>query len=166
MTSDVGAVDLYRRLSGEKRPRILDVRNASEFARWKVEGTRPAEALNVPYFDFIEAEEQSVDAVRRWIDGYPDGFVVVCAKGDSSQFVADVLRGHGLAPENLRGGMMDWGRAAIFEPVQARGARAWQVQRFGKGCLSYVLAQGNAAVVVDPHRNVEEYRRFLRENGL
>jgi glyoxylase-like metal-dependent hydrolase (beta-lactamase superfamily II) len=164
--TDVAPADLYRRLSGEKPPRILDVRNAEEFGRWKVEGTRSAEALNIPYFDFIEAEEQSVDAVRRWIDGYPDGFVVVCAKGDSSAFVADVLRSRGLAPENLRGGMMEWGRAAIFEPLEMRGLRAWQVQRFGKGCLSYVLAVGNAAVVVDPHRDAGEYRRFLRDNGL
>ncbi len=48
--ADLSAPDLYQRLSGPAPPRVLDVRNAEEFARWRVEGPHPVDMLNVPYF--------------------------------------------------------------------------------------------------------------------
>ena len=46
--ADLSAPDLYQRLSGLAPPRVLDVRNAEEFARWRVEGPHPVDVLNVP----------------------------------------------------------------------------------------------------------------------
>jgi glyoxylase-like metal-dependent hydrolase (beta-lactamase superfamily II)/rhodanese-related sulfurtransferase len=162
-------VALHDALEGPAPPLVLDVRNEDEFARWRVESRQPVETLNVPYFGFLDDEEPSVARVREWAEsrgGAARGIAVVCAKGGASEFVAETLAGHGIAAHNLDGGMIAWGRASVCRPVTARSVRAWQVQRFGKGCLSYLLAAGEDAVVVDPHRDVDLYRRLLDERGL
>ena len=160
------ARELYAGMAGGAAPRILDVRNEEEFARWKIEGPHPVEALNVPYFAFLEAEDDSVAAVRRWLGGRPDPLIVVCAKGGSSELVAEILRAQGIDARNLAGGMAAWGAETVATPVQAGEMRVWQIHRFGKGCLSYVIASESDAMVVDPHGAVEDYRGFLDERRL
>lgn len=66
---------------------LLDVRNQDEFERWKIEGRNPFETLHIPYFQFIENEDENANRV-------PKGkrVVVVCAKGGASEYVANVLR--------------------------------------------------------------------------
>ena len=165
--TDIVAADLYQRLSGSAPPRVLDVRNADEFAHWRVESPQPIAVLNVPYFEFIEHEDASVQKVIDWIGGRAEDLVVVCAKGGSSAYVAEILQGRGLPASNLVGGMAAWGLGTTARPVAASGAvRLWQVVRFGRGCLSYVVARGEDAVVVDPHRGLDVYRSLLEEKGL
>lgn len=164
---DIESADLYASLKSGPPARLLDVRNETEFRRWKVEGPAPIDALNIPYFEFVEHDAESVDRVKRWLGDRPGDVVVVCAKGDSSVFVADLLREQGVAARSLRGGMTAWGQAVAFAPLpMPEGLRAWQGLRFGKGCLSYVVAGGRRAVIVDPHRNVDEYLAFLESHGL
>ena len=164
---ELTAADLYQRLAGTAPPRVLDVRNAQEFARWRVEGPHPVDVLNVPYFEFVEREEASVRKVTDWLGGRPGDLVVVCAEGGSSAYVTEILRGQGLAAANLAGGMVAWGLGAAVRRVSPSGpARLWQVLRFGRGCLSYVVARGQDAVVVDPHRRLDVYRGLLEREGL
>lgn len=161
------ARELYGRLNGAEPPLVLDVRNREEFARWKVEGRGLPELLNIPYFEFIEDEEGSVRRVAEWLGGRPRDLVAVCAEGGSSAYVADLLAARGLAAANLEGGMHAWGRDTLVQPVRAAGTvRIWQILRFGRGCLSYVVASDGDAVVVDPHRGVDEIRDVLGQTGL
>jgi glyoxylase-like metal-dependent hydrolase (beta-lactamase superfamily II) len=165
--ADLAAAELYRRLAGPAPPRILDVRNAAEFARWRVEGPQAVDLLNVPYFEFVEREEPSVRRVADWLGGRSGELVVVCAEGGSSAYVAEILKGRGLAAANLTGGMVAWGLGTAAHRVSADGAaRVWQVLRFGRGCLSYVVARRDDAVVVDPHRGLDAYRALLEREGL
>ena len=158
---------LYARIEAGDGPPILDVRNRDEFARWRIEGPTPLDILNLPYFDFIEQETEALAQVQAWIGGRTGSLVAVCAKGDSSAFVAEVLRHHDVATTNLEGGMAAWGMATIAHPIPVSvGVRAWQILRFGRGCLSYVVAAGRDAVVVDPHRAVDDYRKVLDAEGL
>jgi glyoxylase-like metal-dependent hydrolase (beta-lactamase superfamily II) len=153
---------LYAGLEAGERPFLLDVRNRDEFARWRIEGPLPLELLNVPYFEFIEREKEAVARVRTGLAGRTEPVVAVCAKGDSSAFVVESLREHGIAATNLAGGMAAWGLGTVVRPLPASaGVRAWQVHRFGRGCLSYVVGGRGDAVVVDPHRAVDEYRTLL-----
>jgi glyoxylase-like metal-dependent hydrolase (beta-lactamase superfamily II) len=123
--------------------------------------------LNVPYFEFVEREEASVARVTEWLRGRPGDLVVVCAEGGSSAYVAEILNARGLAAANLAGGMVGWGLGTAAVPVPAEGsARIWQVLRFGRGCLSYVVARREDAVVVDPHRGLDAYRALLAREGL
>jgi rhodanese-related sulfurtransferase len=164
--ADLSAPDLYQRLSGSAPPRILDVRNAEEFSRWRVEGPHPVDVLNVPYFEFVEREDASVRKVTDWLGGRGN-LVVVCAEGGSSAYVAEILQGRGLPAANLAGGMLAWGLGSAIHPVAGAGpVRLWQVLRFGRGCLSYVVAQGENAVVVDAHRGLDVYRRLLETERL
>ena len=165
--TDLAAATLYQRLAGDAPPRVLDVRNAEEFARWRVEGPHTVDVLNVPYFEFVEREEASVRKVTDWMGGRAGDLVVVCAEGGSSAYVAEILQGRGLPAANLAGGMVAWGLGTTARPVTASGpVRLWQVLRFGRGCLSYVVARGEDAVVVDPHRGLDAYRALLEQEGL
>lgn len=39
---------------------LLDVRNNEDFSKFKVEGPYLKETLNLPYFEFLEFEEESI----------------------------------------------------------------------------------------------------------
>jgi glyoxylase-like metal-dependent hydrolase (beta-lactamase superfamily II) len=41
----------------------------------------------------------------------------------------------------------------------------WQMNRRGKGCLSYVIRSGAEAVVIDASRNIREYEQFVENLG-
>ncbi len=132
-----------------------------------MEGPRPVDVLNLPYFEFVEREEASARRVADWIHGRAGDLVVVCAEGGSSAYVAEILNGRGVAAINLAGGMVAWGLATTAHPIPAEGsARVWQALRFGRGCLSYVVARGDEAVVVDPHRGLDAYRALLERERL
>jgi glyoxylase-like metal-dependent hydrolase (beta-lactamase superfamily II)/rhodanese-related sulfurtransferase len=159
--------ELFERLHAPDPPLILDVRNTEDFARWKIEGPQMPETLNIPYFAFIEDEETSVAKVKSWIAGRSTDVVVVCAKGDSSAFVTEILKPHGIASQNLSGGMVQWGRDEIFRLIPTPSPlRIWQANRFGKGCLSYMIALGQDVIIVDPHRQIDDYRAFASRQGL
>ena len=162
-TVEVGA--LLPRLDRGERILLLDVRNDEEFETWRVEARQPVETVHVPYFDFIEDADASIARVPRDRD-----VVVLCAQGGSSEMVAGLLQESGIPSANIRGGMIAYG--LYLEPVRvplaaAEAARyeVWQVNRRGKGCLSYVIVSGGEAVVVDPARHVEWYERFVAERG-
>ena len=144
---------------------ILDVRNQDEFDGWKLEARRPVETVHVPYFDFIEDPDAALARVPRGRE-----LVVLCAKGGSSEMVVDMLGEAGVPARNVSGGMLAYG--VYLEPVPlplpaAEAARfsLVQVNRRGKGCLSYVIASGGEAVVVDPSRHVEWYEGFAAQLG-
>ena len=84
------AKELFDLVTGSVDFLLLDVRNPTEFARFKIEGPRPINMVNVPYMDFIEHEDESVAKVPR---GKP--IRAVCAKEGSSKFVAEILAARG-----------------------------------------------------------------------
>jgi len=160
---DVG--ELLPRLDRGDDILLLDVRNDEEFGQWKLEARRPVETIHVPYFDFLEDEPGSMGRVPRGRE-----VVVLCAQGGSSEMVAGMLGDAGIASRNIRGGMVAYGVYLEAVPVPLEpGERArfelWQVNRRGKGCLSYVVASGAEAVVVDPSRDVAWYEAFVAGRG-
>ena len=72
--TDLAAATLYQRLAGDAPPRVLDVRNAEEFARWQVEAPHPVDVLNVPYFEFGSMAVMGI-ARETLIDGVEVGGV-------------------------------------------------------------------------------------------
>jgi glyoxylase-like metal-dependent hydrolase (beta-lactamase superfamily II) len=161
----VGIGDLLKRVDAGEPLVLLDVRNDEDFARWKLEGRRPLKTVHVPYFDFLEDEERALSLLPRDRE-----IVVICASGDSSAMVADLLDEKGLAARNVEGGMVAYG--AHLSPVEVPLApedegrfEIWQVNRRGKGCLSYVVRAGAEAIVVDPSRDVSWYESFLQKLG-
>jgi glyoxylase-like metal-dependent hydrolase (beta-lactamase superfamily II) len=166
-TTDITVRELWDWLHGEHEGDfyVLDVRNEDEFARWKVEGARAVPQVNLPYFAFVDDAEAALAKVPRHLGTA----VVLCAKGDSSLFVKDVLLEAGIAAVHVEGGMVAWGDLHVpLRMPMAPGApcEIWQLSRWGKGCLSYVVAANGEAAVVDPSRFVSLYEDFARERGL
>ena len=161
---DVG--ELLAKVDSGEPLMVLDVRNDDEYEKWKIEGRRKFMVTHIPYFDFIENEQ---DAVERLPKAHGE-VIAVCAKGGSSEMVAEILRGLGVPTRNLIGGMIAYGE--YLDPVkiplqQAEEAifEIWQFNRRGKGCLSYAIVSGREAIVVDPSRAVEIYESFLARSS-
>lgn len=157
--------ELLARVDAGEPVLVLDVRNDEDFQRWRLEGARPVETVHVPYYEFLEDEEAAVAKV-------PEGreLAVLCAKGGSSEYVAGLLRERGLKARNVAGGMEAYGEALFpvrvpLRPEDEGRLEIWQVNRRGKGCLSYVVRSGPEALVIDPSRSVEWYDAFVAGLG-
>jgi glyoxylase-like metal-dependent hydrolase (beta-lactamase superfamily II)/rhodanese-related sulfurtransferase len=161
--ASIDLAQLLPRLDRGEPLLLLDVRNVDEFEAWKLEPRRPVETLHVPYFEFIEDSEAALTRVPRGRE-----LVVLCAQGGSSELVVGLLRAAGVNAANVAGGMLAYG--GYLEPVrlalgpsEAGRFELWQVNRRGRGCLSYVVVAGGEAVVVDPSRRVDWYQGFAGE---
>ena len=168
--------ELYHRLNEGGRFTILDVRNRDEFDAWKIEGKSPIQTVNIPYFDLLELESENEEiaaAVARAVpgrlhDSLPRSLPVlaVCAKGDTSVHVAEGLRRLGYQAVNLAGGMAAWGDHYEIHPVvETRRLTLLQISRPARGCLSYMLASGGQAMVVDAARHIDTYTGAAEERG-
>jgi len=170
------AGDLLERMERRDDFFVLDVRNRDEFERQRLEGRSPLPTVNIPYFEMLElgGKDEMLDSVVAYVerdlaDQLPSDLPIlaVCAKGDTSEFVAQGLRRLGYASANLKGGMKAWGehyatRALVEGPELA----IYQVSRPARGCLSYVVASAGKAIVIDPLRHLHPYLDLACETGL
>jgi glyoxylase-like metal-dependent hydrolase (beta-lactamase superfamily II) len=167
---------VWDRLSRNEPMFILDVRNADEFERWRVEGPQPVPTLNVPYFELLdlEGEEEDVtEAVMRGVQAQlmpqlPNDrpILAVCAEGNTSNYVADGLRRLGFDAVNMEGGMEAWGNFYYWRPVEENERFSlFQVVRPARGCLSHVLVSDRHAAVFDPARHIETYEELATAVG-
>jgi glyoxylase-like metal-dependent hydrolase (beta-lactamase superfamily II) len=142
---------------------LLDARTAPDSQRWRPEGPGVAAFANVPYAEFVEDEDAALARV-------PDAasIYVLCARGQSSQYVTGVLRQRGRNAINVEGGMMAW--SAHHRVVQLNAASdefaIYQVVRPAKGCLSYIVRSNGQALVVDATRYGQVYHEFAERNGF
>lgn len=168
MTSDSFSVDIAhfdRLLQGTNNAGVLllDARNPLDSQRWHPEGPGIGTFANVPYSEFVEDEDEALARV-------PDApsIYVLCARGQTSQYVTGVLRQRGRNAINVEGGMMAW--AAHHRVVQLNAPSdefaIYQVVRPAKGCLSYIVCSGGQALVADATRYGEVYREFAERNGF
>jgi glyoxylase-like metal-dependent hydrolase (beta-lactamase superfamily II) len=153
--TDVGSIEpetLKQQLDDGEDVAILDVRAENEFEEWHIDGPT-ANVANVPYFEFIEQEDDLTDELLGQV---PEGdqVVVVCAKGGSSEYVAELLAEEGFDAVNLAEGMNGW--ATIYDLVEVSRydgpGQLFQYQRPSSGCLAYLVVDGDEAAIVDPLR--------------
>ncbi|HEV3212450.1 MAG TPA: MBL fold metallo-hydrolase [Acidimicrobiales bacterium] len=139
----ISADELLARLDHDDDVCVLDVREPDEYDAWRIPG-----AVNVP-----------LGALGSRLEEVPAGteIVTVCAVGARATTASELLDAAGRDSEVLEGGMAAWSR--VFDDVEVRvgGATILQVRRRGKGCLSYVVAAGGGAVVIDPAADVDRY---------
>jgi glyoxylase-like metal-dependent hydrolase (beta-lactamase superfamily II) len=159
---EVTTRELLARMRSGEELFILDVRNEDDFAAWKIEDIHTPQTINLPYIDFIEEPEKMTAKV-------PAGreVVALCGKGGASEYVAKILREAGRDAVNVAGGMKSWGNLYHSTMVFDDGkSQAHQVNRVGKGCLSYILVSGGEAAIIDPARHIDQYLNFLSERKL
>jgi len=168
--------ELHRHLNEGSRLVILDVRNPDDFDVWQIEGKGPIQTLNIPYYDLLELNEEDQDLAAAVARAVPDRLkdwlpqsgpiLVVCAEGNSSAHVAEGLRRLDYQAFNLQGGMAAWGDHYEIRAVEeTQRLSILQISRPARGCLSYLLASGGDAMVVDAARHIEIYIRIAAERG-
>jgi len=154
-----------RLLQGSADPGLvlLDARDAEDSAQWRPEGPGIPTFANVSYSEFVEDETGALARVPQ-----ADSIYVICARGRSSQYVTGVLRQRGLNAINVTGGMLAWAAhhrvVRLNEPGET--FEIYQVVRPAKGCLSYIVASGGEALLVDATRYGDVYQDFAERNGL
>jgi len=90
---------------------------------------------------------------------------VVCGHGNSSKKATAFLRERGYEAYSVIGGMAAWETVYVARHLSPTPSLSHVVQldRVGKGALSYVLVSDGDAVVVDPGRHIERYDALLTE---
>ncbi|WP_276257760.1 MBL fold metallo-hydrolase [Haloglomus litoreum] len=141
---------------------LLDVRAESEAEQWRIGGDA-VDYRNVPYFRMLEGiPDEVLDDLPA-----PEPVVVVCAKGDASDLIAEHLREEGVEAVNLDRGMRGW--ADLYEYTEldvGTDATVAQYHRPSSGCLSYLVVDGDEALVVDPLLAfVDQYEQDARALG-
>jgi glyoxylase-like metal-dependent hydrolase (beta-lactamase superfamily II) len=153
---------LKRRLDRGEQVGLLDVRAEAEAEQWRIDA-ESVDYRNVPYFRMLDGVPESVLADLP----DPEPVVVVCAKGDSSDLIAEYLRDEGVEAVNLDRGMRGWADLYDYTELEAEtAATVAQYHRPSSGCLSYLVVDGDEALVVDPLLAfVDEYEQDARALG-
>jgi glyoxylase-like metal-dependent hydrolase (beta-lactamase superfamily II) len=140
---------LTERIASGEPVTVLDVRDD---ASWTIEGPG------------VTVRHAPGDAVPGDLEG---PVVVVCQRGVTAQRVAEELRASGTDATALEGGMRGWIATLTAHEVDLgiEGLAVRQVRRPGRGCLSYVLAAGGRALVVDPAPDAEYYAALAEQLG-
>jgi len=157
--------DLKARIDAGESVTILDTRAPDEFEEWHLDGEGVTVA-NVPYWEFLEGvDDDTLAKVPEAPAGEP--VVTVCAKGGSSEYVAGVLKEHGVEATNLAEGMNGWARLYEYRELDVPGdAVVAQYQRPSSGCLAYLVVSDGEAAVIDPLRAfADTYVRDARALG-
>ncbi len=162
MARTVTTRELYDEIAAGTVPMILDVRNQDEFAAWQVEGPKPVPTRNLPVWMAVEEIEDLAKEL-------PDNSVVICAHGNGSDLLLDMLADEGKSARSLEGGTQAWSWLLVAKrlPDLADGIVGWQVQRPSKACLSYVFGvPGKKAIVIDPARFPQDYIDLAASEGM
>lgn len=156
----ISPAELKKRLDEGTVLFMFDLRNTDEFEAWRIEGRTDFEVLNIPQIDFV-GEEQS------HLHKFPKDkeIITVCAHGDSAKYTADLLVEHGFKATALAGGMDAWSEFYEIHKVSERPL-IYQIYRVAKGCMSYVIACDNEAIVVDTVIHVDKIMDLLKSLGL
>ncbi|WP_049902859.1 MBL fold metallo-hydrolase [Halococcus agarilyticus] len=155
--------ELKERIDDSEGVFLLDTCSSEAFEEWHIDEPNVT-VRNVPYFEFLlgDVDEEVFDAI-------PDDrdVTVLCAKGDSSEYVAGLLAERGYEVRHLARGMNGW--AELYESHELAidaDATIVQYQRASSGCLSYLVVSGDEAAVVDPLRPfADTYHQDARTLG-
>jgi glyoxylase-like metal-dependent hydrolase (beta-lactamase superfamily II) len=92
---------------------------------------------------------------------------VVCNHGNSSKKATAFLRERGYEAYSVIGGMAAWENVYVARSLSPTPSLSHVVQldRVGKGSLSYVLVSDGDAVIVDPGRHLARYDDLLAALG-
>ena len=155
--------ELKERIDRGEEVFLLDTRASDAFEAWHIDGPNVT-THNVPYFEFLFD-----DVPEERLDGIPDDrpVTVLCAKGDSSEYVAGTLRERGYEVTHLARGMNGWAELYEYHELDTgTDVTVAQYQRPSSGCLAYLVVSGDEAAVVDPLRAfTDTYRQDARALG-
>ncbi len=150
--------ELRARLEAGEPVSIVDIRDAAEHEAWSILGSRNLAVYDALRRDHVEPLIRKATELPRDVP-----VITVCKMGVVARKAAAVLRTLGFDAASLEGGMHDWSGVWAEAPIDDE---LIQVQRLGKGCLSYVLGSAGEAVVVDPCVDVAAYEEIADREDL
>lgn len=159
----ISVKELARKVLNNEELFIIDARNTDDFDDWKIEGNN-VEVINAPYFELLEGIDPIQDKLPKGKDIY-----VVCAKGGSSEFVAEQISEAGFTNVySIEGGMKAW--SEHLEPIKVgdlkNGGSIYQFVRIGKGCLSYLVDSNGEGATIDTNRMLMPYEEFIDSRNI
>nr|WP_233340906.1 MBL fold metallo-hydrolase [Haloprofundus sp. MHR1] len=141
---------------------LLDVRSEDNYDEWRIDG-ETVESVNYPYFELLDGVPEDLLAEL------PDDrtITVLCAKGGSSEMIAEFVQEEGYDVNHLEDGMNGWARIYEYAELDVDvDATVAQYRRPSSGCLAYLVVSDGEAAVVDPLRAfTNEYVQDLRTLG-
>ena len=160
--TNIEAIEIARRIADDDTEDlfVLDIRNEDEYEEWQIPGS-----TNIPLYD--ELLEYDYSGLEDHLDELPRDveIAVVCIGGVTSARAAEALRDHGFDAKSIHGGMNAWGRVhREYDVADVDGVV--QVVRPGTGCVSYLVHDGEEALIVDPTQYVDQYLGVADEREL
>jgi glyoxylase-like metal-dependent hydrolase (beta-lactamase superfamily II)/rhodanese-related sulfurtransferase len=155
------SVETLRTWLKEQRPvTVLDVRSSADYQEWAIPGS-----LHVDAYDALKRHDPEALSSLHLPPDRP--VVTVCGAGKTSQIAAEQLAARGFQVYSLEGGMKAWSLAwnTAEVPLKVREVRVIQVRRSGKGCLSYVIGDGEIAIVIDASLDPQVYLDLAAQQG-
>lgn len=142
-----------------KEVSILDIRPIQERSEWYIPGS-------VYYNAYDKLKVNNPDALQSLHLDKTVPVVTICAGGKTSMIAADLLQRRGFEAYSLQGGMKGWSLSWNTARLSFPNFEIIQFRRTGKGCLSYLVASNNEAIIVDASLPIEAYQEFLVKEKL
>ncbi|MFT4884357.1 MAG: glyoxylase-like metal-dependent hydrolase (beta-lactamase superfamily II) [Natronomonas sp.] len=160
--TNIEASEVARRLADDdaEAPFVLDVRNEDEYEEWQIPGS-----TNLPVYN--ELLQYDYSGLEDRLEALPkdEEIAIVCVAGITSDRAAEFLRNHGFDAKSVINGMSAWGRVHREYDVPSTDGIV-QIVRPGTGCVSYLVHDGDEAVVVDPTQYVDRYLNAANDRNL
>ena len=152
--------ELAERLDRGEALQVLDVRAPEKVERGHIALGSELDfhaQPNSKLFTMPDVKALQLDAGRP--------IAVVCGHGNSSKKATAFLRERGFEAYSVIGGMAAWETVYVARRLSPTPSLSHVVQldRVGKGALSYVLVSDGDAVIVDPGRHLDRYDAVLGE---
>lgn len=138
--------DLKFKMDSDENLYILDVRTPEEYEAWRFSYDKHLEPSLVP-LDRLSVDESIRDIPK------DKEVITVCSHGVRSRMAAEYLTQLGYNAKSIKGGMVAWNKVNDFALVPCQldpNLKIWQIRRISKGCMAYLIAHVNDAVIVDP----------------
>ena len=163
-TPQISADDLARRLDRGDPVQVLDVR-ATERVAAGVEGGRVSLGATLDFRALPASQVYQLPTLDPLRLDPNSPVVVICGHGNSSRQAARFLREKGFEAYSVAGGMVAWETVYLARPLAPTASlqHVIQLDRVGKGALSYVLVSDGDALVIDPGRHLDRYVALLQE---
>lgn len=160
---EIDAKKLKEKLDGGEDVFILDVRTQEEYDAWKLSYDKHDKTPLIPIERLFMSQKTITEKIPK-----DKEVICLCAHGNRSMMAAQMLSSMGYKVKSVRGGMVAWNGVYDAAEIPAQDtARLWQLRRVSKGCMSYVIAVGNDATVIDSTSDLESsVLKLVQDNGL
>jgi glyoxylase-like metal-dependent hydrolase (beta-lactamase superfamily II)/rhodanese-related sulfurtransferase len=150
---------LRQKLASGERINIIDIRPLNEREEWFIPGS-----IHVDVYDKLKQHDTTVFDDMHIDTSIP--VVTVCAGGKVSLTAARLLIQKGYNASSLQNGMKGWSLSWNLAWQAFDNFEIWQIRRTGKGCLSYIIASGKEAIVIDASLPLEVYTELVSQHHL